>query len=382
MIWSRLSLSRKLFVAVVLPVLFAILLMAGAVSYSMRAGFSQYLLNAELAQMSDLAEALERHPAADEGWPDLADHRQWREIILYHVTPPLRRPGEDVPPLARGGPRPRPEQLPPPEQLPLPERLSLLAPDGTLLAGPSRSGTAHAEQVLRDTENHVIGRLRLTRLGASPAPADRAFLSAQLQAVAVAAAIALLCASLVAYATARQFLAPIRAIGLHVARLAAGDLDSRLGRTRADELGRMMADHDTLAENLAAVRRREKQWIADTSHELKTPLSVLRAQIEALQDGIAPTTPQALDSMHHAVMRLSRLTDDLSLLSRSDEERLPLTATRLGSARPALRGRRRRRAPHPLRRPCAEAPGNTRNRPGPDGARRSGAAAAGVRQPA
>ena len=51
MSWSRLPLSGKLFVAIVLPVLFAILLMAGAVGYSMRAGFSNYLLDAELAQL-------------------------------------------------------------------------------------------------------------------------------------------------------------------------------------------------------------------------------------------------------------------------------------------------------------------------------------------
>lgn len=376
MFWTRLSLSWKLFFAVVVPVLFAVLLMAGAVGYSMRAGFSQYLLDAELAQFTELAKALEQDPQAAQGWPALADRKAWHDLVEIHVMPPAifaqparafdaggpplapprleERPAHPLLPPEDAAPNSAPDaardqpmnpqaDLRPPRSpgqrpmsvaRPLPDRLTLLDADGTVLAGPTLPGDAtYAERPLVDADGAQIATLRLNGLLTVPAPADRAFLAAQFRAIAVAAAIALPLASLVAWLTAQQFLAPIRAIGQHVAQLAVGDLSSRLSAPhpgkQTDELGRMMHDHNTLAERLAAVRQREKQWISDTSHELKTPLSVLRAQIEALQDGIRPTTPQALDSMHNAVMRLSRLTDDLSLLSRSDEGRLPLTATPL-----------------------------------------------------
>ncbi|WP_428929238.1 ATP-binding protein [Marinibacterium sp. SX1] len=393
MSWSRLPLSGKLFVAIVLPVLFAILLMAGAVGYSMRAGFSNYLLDAELAQLSALAETLEQHPTAAQGWPGLDDPAAWHAMVMGHLPgpPPLIGPGpthdqappqrasqppvqppeqatgqavdqatDQAPDLPDGQPRRqtpdarRPDSQPPhqpsnthhpdsqpprqppdlrpagpgqpglPRPGPLPDRLALITGDGRVVAGGAM-GDTHAERILRDAHGRVLGRLRLSQPGIRPEPADSAFLAAQFRAIGLTAAIALLCASAVAWFMARQFLAPIRRIGLHVARLTEGDLSSRLHATRGDELGRMMQDHDTLAERLDAVRRREKQWISDTSHELKTPLSVLRAQIEALQDGIRPASGEALDRMHHAVMRLSRLTDDLSLLSRSDEGRLPLS---------------------------------------------------------
>ena len=331
MIWSRLSLSGKLFVAVVLPVLFAVLLLAGAVAYSMRAGFSRYLLDTELSQFDTLVTTLEQHPEANSGWPSLSDFDAWvyflRDTGPRRVRPPGAGPASDPAPGPAFGAGP-----PPPDRrrdggqgpVPLPGRLSLLGPDGRLIAGGGITGTTHADRPLHNADNAVIGTLRLTHVGTNPGPSDGVFLARQFRVIGLTSLIALLCASVVAWLTAQQFLAPIRRIGDHVARLASGDLSSRLNATRRDELGRMMHDHDALAESLEASRRRERQLVSDTSHELKTPLAVLRAQIEAQQDGIRPTTPKMLDSMHDAVMRLTRLTEDLSLISRSDEGRLQL----------------------------------------------------------
>ena len=332
MIWSRLSLSGKLFVAVVLPVLFAVLLLAGAVAFSMRAGFSRYLLDTELSQFDTLVTTLEQHPEASAGWPSLSDFDAWvyllEDMVPRRARPPGAGPGSGPSPVSgpafgAGGP--------PPERhaggqgpVPLPDRLSLLGLDGRLIAGGVITGTTHADRPLRNADNTVIGTLRLTHVGANPEPSDNAFLARQFRVIGLTALVALLCASMVAWLTAQQFLAPIRRIGDHVARLASGDLSSRLNATRRDELGRMMRDHDALAESLESSRQRERQWVSDTSHELKTPLAVLRAQIEAQQDGIRPTTPKILNSMHDAVMRLTRLTEDLSLISRSDEGRLQL----------------------------------------------------------
>lgn len=319
--WSRFSLSGKLFVAVVLPVLFALVLMAGAVAWSMRSGFTQYVLDADLDQFAGLARSLEQHPEAAAGWPSLSAPRAWQDLLAPHARRPPRPPG----PAAGGGPPPPPRGKGPgpgPGHVRPLDRLSLLAPDGTLIAGRPGTSTAFADRPLRDASGQPLGTLRLSHLGRLPQPADSAFLAHQFQVISVTAVIALICASLVAWLVAQQSLLSIRQIGNHVARLAKGDLSSRLNSTREDELGRMMRDHDALAESLDAARTRERRWISDTSHELKTPLAILRAQIEALQDGIRTASPETLDSMHHAVMRLSRLTDDLSLLSRSDEGRL------------------------------------------------------------
>ena len=72
--------------------------------------------------------------------------------------------------------------------------------------------------------------------------------------------------------------------------------------------------------------------MSDTSHELKTPLAVLRAEVEALQDGIRAASPERLNAMHGTVMRLSRLVDDLRLLASADEARLELHHRRVDLA--------------------------------------------------
>ncbi|MBF0355243.1 MAG: HAMP domain-containing protein [Alphaproteobacteria bacterium] len=61
-----------------------------------------------------------------------------------------------------------------------------------------------------------------------------------------------------------------------------------------------------------------RQWMTDTSHELRTPVSVIRAQIEAIQDGIHKADAQTLDVLHRETMGLSHLIDDLYALARSD----------------------------------------------------------------
>lgn len=61
-----------------------------------------------------------------------------------------------------------------------------------------------------------------------------------------------------------------------------------------------------------------RQWMADSSHELRTPISVLRAQIEAIQDGVFAADAKRLEVLHCEVMGMTRLVEDLFVLARSD----------------------------------------------------------------
>ena len=62
----------------------------------------------------------------------------------------------------------------------------------------------------------------------------------------------------------------------------------------------------------------QKQWMADTSHELRTPIAILRAQVEAFQDGVQAVTPKTLQVLHSEIMGLGKLVDDLHWLARFD----------------------------------------------------------------
>ncbi|MEP7043028.1 MAG: ATP-binding protein, partial [Dokdonella sp.] len=88
--------------------------------------------------------------------------------------------------------------------------------------------------------------------------------------------------------------------------------------TRADELGALAADFNHLAASLEQHREARRQWGADIAHELRTPLSVLRGEVQALQDGVRAPTAQAFDSLYAECERLGSLIEDLYQLALAD----------------------------------------------------------------
>lgn len=110
----------------------------------------------------------------------------------------------------------------------------------------------------------------------------------------------------------------LRVLGQGAAALARGDYSTRIAVVGHDELARLAGDFNHLAEALEAAQRGRQQWIADIAHELRTPLTALRAEIEAVQDGVRPLTQSSIASVAQEVQRLTRLVEDLRLLTLSD----------------------------------------------------------------
>jgi heavy metal sensor kinase len=141
--------------------------------------------------------------------------------------------------------------------------------------------------------------------------------------------IALLLASLAGYALAGAALRPIEAMRRRAAEISTSSLDERLPvADTGDEVGRLGA---TLNEMLARIEGgvvRERRFVADASHQLRTPLALLTTELElALGGARSPDELRAaLSSAAESTERLSRLADDLLLLARADDGRVPLKA--------------------------------------------------------
>ena len=110
----------------------------------------------------------------------------------------------------------------------------------------------------------------------------------------------------------------VRALASGTEALMRGDYDVRLPVAGRDELDRLAGDFNSLAATLAATRRARSQSIADIAHELRTPLAVLRGEIEALQDGVRSLDAASLASLAQEVAHLGRLVEDLHTLSLAD----------------------------------------------------------------
>ncbi|MBN8482849.1 MAG: HAMP domain-containing protein, partial [Xanthomonadales bacterium] len=122
----------------------------------------------------------------------------------------------------------------------------------------------------------------------------------------------------VAFALARWLLEPVRALAAGTRALAAGDYSRRIDSPRRDELGALAEDFNHLATTLEQHREARRRWGADIAHELRTPVSILRGEIQALQDGVRAPTAQALASLNAECERLGALVEDLYQLALAD----------------------------------------------------------------
>ncbi len=144
--------------------------------------------------------------------------------------------------------------------------------------------------------------------------------------------LALLAALLAGYRLTGAALHPVEDLRRQAEAISAAKLDERLATTgRNDELGRLgQTLNDMLARVQSAVAH-ERTFVADASHELRSPLAMLRTELELIARD-APTGPELQRAVRSAIDetgRLSQLADDLLLLTRADEQRLAIQTARV-----------------------------------------------------
>lgn len=147
---------------------------------------------------------------------------------------------------------------------------------------------------------------------------DLEFARSQLIRGIATALVVLLLATLASMIFARRLVAPLRWMADRAKRIANGDYAARVGSQRSDEIGELGRDFDAMAEALQANREARQRWTAEISHELRTPIAVMRAELDALEDGVRKFDVGALHSLSGETTRLTRLVEDLYQLSLAD----------------------------------------------------------------
>ncbi|RYF02398.1 MAG: HAMP domain-containing protein [Comamonadaceae bacterium] len=364
----RLTLQHKAFFA--LTALLAVMLVI-FVCFSrlgLQRGLGPYVAEIELARMDWLAARLQKVHGQHGGWETLRSQPNlWRELRRPEMPArpqfgPTPQPTPMPPfktPLLPGGPSdgmgsassnsspfpgwPPPYGMeapgsadangsmtgstedagpfpPPPDGLSL--RIGLIDERGTLVAGVAPQ-TGHARIVLRNAEGRAIGQLVLSPPAGLEREADKAFLSQQLDFVVWTGMVGLAFALLLSWWLARRWLAPIGALVTGARSIAAGRLDTRVAVDGDDELARLVHTFNDMAEQLASMESSRRQWIGDVAHELRTPLAAMRAEIEAVQDGVRTFDPQTAQRLHRQVMRLTQLVGDLRASLDADQGSTP-----------------------------------------------------------
>jgi signal transduction histidine kinase len=111
--------------------------------------------------------------------------------------------------------------------------------------------------------------------------------------------------------------------------IAGRNLAVRVPEDGDDELAALGRAFNLMAGNLQESEKARRNLVADVTHELRTPLSILRGGLESLQDGVIAATPEVVSSLADEALRLSHLVTDLQDLSLAESGHLPLDAGRV-----------------------------------------------------
>ena len=147
---------------------------------------------------------------------------------------------------------------------------------------------------------------------------DQAFRDSVNGLLAVGALVAGLVALGVGLIFARRAATPIAQLTSAANALAAGRRDSRVPVASHDEIGQLSASFNAMADRVEREDELRRMFTADVAHELRTPLAILRSQLEAIQDQVSEPTPAVIASLHDETLRLSRLVADLETLASAD----------------------------------------------------------------
>jgi len=122
----------------------------------------------------------------------------------------------------------------------------------------------------------------------------------------------------------RRTAAPIGDVMEAADRVAAGDYAVRVSNPARGEIGRLVSSFNQMAARLETNETQRRHLLADVTHELRTPLAVIRGNLEGILDGVYPADEAHLGPILDETATMARLLDDLSTLSLAEAGALKL----------------------------------------------------------
>ncbi len=131
-------------------------------------------------------------------------------------------------------------------------------------------------------------------------------------------------AALLSIVFARRLTRPIKDLSLAASEISRGRLMRRVSTSRRDELGGLAKAFNRMADGLETQETLRRKLLADVAHELRTPLGIMRGELEGLMDGIIPTDEKRFQSLYEETGRLKHMVEAIEDLNQAEASVLSL----------------------------------------------------------
>ena len=131
---------------------------------------------------------------------------------------------------------------------------------------------------------------------------------------------------------ARSLTRPLSTLATEVRQMSAGNTGQMIDVNGSIEIARLVTAFNDFSRRLAEEETLRQQMTSDIAHELRTPVTVMRGHLEAMMDGVYPLDIEHLAIAYDGTLHLTRLVEDMRLLTRAEAKQLSLDKTRINPA--------------------------------------------------
>ena len=156
--------------------------------------------------------------------------------------------------------------------------------------------------------------------------AEEAYGYATVMSIGGALAVSALAALAVSFYVSRRLQRSITEVASAATDVAQGNYEIRVSSPRlGDDFDALTTAFNQMASRLQAVDSTRQRLFGDLAHEIRTPVAVLEAYIEALEDGVRTLTPQTAAMLRDQTRRLVRFSDDVAALAKAEESSVSMS---------------------------------------------------------
>jgi signal transduction histidine kinase len=163
--------------------------------------------------------------------------------------------------------------------------------------------------------------------------AEEAYTYATAISIAVALGVSALAALVVTWYFSRRVQSSVAEVSLAAAAVADGRYDSRVSPPQlGDDFDSLARAFNQMADRLESVETTRRRLFGDLAHEIRTPVSVLEAYLEAVEDGVKTLDRETITMLRDQARRLVRFSGDVAALAQAEESRASIALTSVAPA--------------------------------------------------